>query len=374
VSEARIKVTHVVFDLDGGGLESFVGNTARHYAGRAGAVDVSIVTLSGRVGRLGEQVRELVDAFVVLDPMPIVSMIAPRSLIAALTRLAPHVVHLHSGAWYKPALAARRARVPVTVFTEHGREHDDPWQQRMLDRVAARWTDAIVAVSDRLEGYLIETVGVPRDRVSTITNGVDVERFAPTPQTTTGRRLVVGAVGRLAHVKGQDVLIDAAALLRAMDDLPPFEIVIAGDGPDRAALGAAIAARGLTDLVRLVGWSDDPAALYRQLDVYALPSRSEGTSISLLEAMASGAAPVVTDVGSNAALLGPHLRAQVVPPENPAALAQCLADTLRSPARRHAVAGEARARAVAHYDWRQTMAAYEAVYRRCLAGTPIFPQ
>lgn len=359
-----IHVTHVVFDLDGGGLESFVAAMARYYASTAEEVRVSIVTLSGRVGRIGESVRDLVDEFVVLSPRPKWSMVLPLGLAATLRRMRPDVVHAHSGAWYKPALAAWLAGVPRVVYTEHGRVHADPWYERTLDRMAARLTDAVVTVSSALQSYMTTRVGIPAPLIRTISNGVDVERFAPAPpRPPDGRTLRVGSVGRIAKVKGHDVLIEAIALLRTMPGLPTFEVVIAGDGPDRGALEALIQARGLTSVVRLLGWADDAASLYQTFDVYVLPSRSEGMSISLLEAMACGATPVVTDVGSNAELLGPSLREQVVPPVQPSALARCLADTLRSAERRGQAAIEARRRATSAYDWRRTVAAYEALYR-----------
>jgi glycosyltransferase involved in cell wall biosynthesis len=358
-----LRVTHVVFDLDGGGLESFVAAMARHHATHPDRVRMSIVTLSGRAGRVGESVRDIADAFVTLRPRRMASMVFPLGLIRVLRRLRPDVVHLHSGAWYKPALAARIAGVRRVIYTEHGRVHADPWHSRALDRLAARLTDAIVTVSDALQSYMVHQVGVSPTRVRTITNGVDVSRFSPAEgPRTDNQRLVVGSVGRLATVKGQDVLIEAVALLNRMPNLPPFAVVIAGDGPARPQLEALIETRGLGHTVRLAGWSDDPARLYRSFDLYVLPSRSEGMSISLLEAMASGVAPVVTRVGSNAELVGPALQNQVVPPEDPAALADCLGDTLRSATRRQGAAAEALRRARADYDWRSTMAAYDALY------------
>src|SRR5256885_17108204 len=78
-------------------------------------------------------------------PAPHVSMLWPVGLIRKIRAIAPDVVHSHSGVWYKTSLAARRARVPRLVHTDHGRQYPDPWTARFLDRMAARRTDVVVA-------------------------------------------------------------------------------------------------------------------------------------------------------------------------------------------------------------------------------------
>src|SRR6266853_2189306 len=160
-SQRPIRVAHIVFDLHGGGMESLVAEMAKRFA--RSSVAMSVITLSGRVGRVGRAVRPLVDQFHVLKPLPGISMVAPLGLVRCLRRIRPDVVHLHSGAWYKGALAARLARVPRIVYTEHGREHYDPRRARWLDRWASKWTDVVIAVSDGLRRYLEVALHIPPD-------------------------------------------------------------------------------------------------------------------------------------------------------------------------------------------------------------------
>ncbi len=153
-----IRVTHVVFDFEGGGLESLVAAMAERFRGTD--VVMSLITLGGRMGRLGQATRPCFDEFVVARPTRGFSLLRPVALAREIGATRADVVHVHSGCWYKGAKAARLAGVDRVVYTEHGREHDDPWIQRWLDGRASGYTSAVVAVSTRLQGYLVNALHV----------------------------------------------------------------------------------------------------------------------------------------------------------------------------------------------------------------------
>jgi glycosyltransferase involved in cell wall biosynthesis len=256
------------------------------------------------------------------------------------------------------------------IFTEHGREHDDSPLRQWLDRRAARYTDVVVAVSDRLARYLVNNVGIDADRVTTIHNGVDTALFAPGPAPESLRQrleipegaAVIGSVGRLEPVKAHERLLDAVSQLR--DRLArPIVVVICGDGSRRDALLEYAAQLGIADQLRLPGWLDDPVQAYRLFDVFALPSRSEGQSLSLMEAMACGVPAVVTDVGANAEMLGPDCRAQVVPSDPGDALADAIAATLTKVQSSNEMSATLRRRALDHYSLDRMVRQYELLYR-----------
>jgi glycosyltransferase involved in cell wall biosynthesis len=370
---ARVRVTHVVFDLNGGGLESLIASMARHSAGTS--VALSAISLSGRAGRVGAATAPLFDEFRVLRPWPVVSMLLPVGLALAIRRTRADIVHLHSGCWYKGAVAARLAGVAGVVYTEHGREHHDPALMRALDRLASRRTDAVVAVSDRLASYMAQVVGVEPRRIRTIRNGVDTAAFAPGPPARDLRRslgipdgaLVVGSVGRLEPVKAYERLIRAVARVRTMDIGAPVFVVIWGDGSERDALAELASSHGLAGAVKLPGWTDTPVVAHQLVDAFALTSRSEGMSVSLLESLACGVAPVVMDVGANAEILGPDLAGQVVPAGDEDAFVTVLAATLRDSARRRRAGASGRARVVAQFSFASMMHGYAQLYRELVA-------
>jgi glycosyltransferase involved in cell wall biosynthesis len=364
-----LRVTQVVFDLDGGGLETLVGEMTRRWAGTD--IVTSIIALGGREGRVGASIRGLVDQFHVLTPLPLVSMVFPLALARAIRRTRPDVVQLHSGAWFKSALACRIARAPRVVYTEHGREHYDPPLLRALDRRAARWTDVVVPVSLRLARYMGRVVGVEARRIHPIPNGVDTDRYRPAPRradvlaslSLPPDALIVGSLGRLEQVKRYDRLVDALAGMPPRIEGRPVFLAVFGEGSARPVIEARARELGVADRVRLPGWMGDPVEAHRVLDVFALVSESEGMSVSLLEAMATGTVPVVMDVGANAELAGPELAGQVVPGGDVAAFTRVAERSLADAEGRARLGRLARERAAHRYALTTMLESYERVYR-----------
>src|SRR2546426_92127 len=335
----RLKVLHVVHRLDYGGLERLVGAIVRLID--HDRFESHILTLSD-FGRFADGLEQHAELHW-YRPLPHVSMIWPRRLIQTIRSISPDVVHTHSGGWYMASLAARRAGVRRLVHTDHGRHYPDPWKARVLDGLASRRSDVVVAVSEALRRQLVETVVRYPARVRVVLNGIDTERFRPRSDTGTLRAAlgltdgvpVIGSIGRLDPIKAYDLMIRAFAALRAnWSGGPSPELMLVGDGPERASLAALIERLGLEDVVRLVGWRKDVEAIYPLFDVFALSSWSEGTSLGLLEAMSSGVCPVVTDVGGSGAVLGEGLRHRLVRPGDPAALADGWRDALTHPEQR----------------------------------------
>jgi len=366
-----MRVTHVVFDLHGGGMERLVASIVRRFAGTP--VHCSLVTLSGRPGRIGAELAPLLDQFHVLAPIRGVSMLAPVGLVRALRNARPDVVHLHSGAWFKGALAARLAGVSRVVFTEHGRIHNDPWASRQLDRLAAWLTDAVIPVSRPLEDYLHDRLGIPARRLRLIENGVDTEAFSPGPQSAGMRKRfnvppdaqVIGSVGRLEPVKGYERLLSVFAALRRCGGqrADRWRLVLCGEGSERANLEALADQLGIRGSVTFPGWVDATAEVYRCFDIFAVTSRSEGLSISLLEAMACGVAPVVDDVGANREVLGAELAQYCVPEDAWDDFADLTAGLLSQPPRRAEAAVKATARVRERYSLDRVVAQYLEVYQ-----------
>jgi len=315
-----------------------------------------------------------------VDGLPPWSMLWPKVLASRIRRIEPDVVHTHSGVWYKGSRAARMAGVPRLVHTEHGRTRPDPWSSRLLDHLASRRTDVTVAVSARLVADLREAVRVDDSGIELVRNGVDTRRFHPRSkrEAVRVRRAlglppdgpVLGCVGRLEEVKGHRTMLRAFhALVRDLAGRgSPPELVLIGDGALRPELEDMAADGAAAGNVHFLGWRNDVAALHPALDVYTLSSRTEGTSVSLLEAMASGLCPVVTDVGGNGDVLGPELRHRLVRPGDPEALAGAWRAALDDRAARRRDARAARARVVDAFSVESMVRKYQRIYRGGAAG------
>ena len=289
------------------------------------------------------------------------------------------VVHTHSGAWHKGARAARMAGVPAVLHTVHGMvPHMEPWFGAALRRLAGAWTDHVVVVSSPLTEFLTDVCGLVRSRVSHIANGIDTDRFTPTAVDPApiwpdlGGGVSVGSVARLALEKNQALLLDAFA--RIAKDVPDVHVVLIGEGPERDALERRAAALGLGHRVHMPGFSSETDRLYPQFDVFTLTSNAEGTSISLLEAMACGRPIVATAVGGNPEILEHGRCGVLVPARDPAALAEALLRVLRSPELRRRLGERGRERAVEAYSRDAMAVAYEERYYAALGNrvpTPV---
>jgi glycosyltransferase involved in cell wall biosynthesis len=186
-----------------------------------------------------------------------------------------------------------------------------------------------------------------------------------------GEPIRIGSLGRLHRVKGHDVLLTALARLKTLDfrETPRFELTIAGEGPERAALERRIAELRL-DNVRLAGFCGRPGDFLAGLHVYVQPSRSEGLCLAAHEAMQAGLPTVVSAVGEMPYSVRDGETGLVVPPDAPESLAQALAWLLHRPDRLAAIGVRARARVLERFGAEAfARAGGEVMARLPLAGT-----
>lgn len=362
----RIRVLQVVNNLNYGGMERLIAGIARRTDPSRFEMHVMALHYLGHFATGLDEFATLHTA----RPMSKWSMLRPTSLAADIARIAPDVMHLHSGTWYKASLAAQLAGVRFQVYTDHGRQKPDPWRNRKLDRAASARTDVVVAVSEKLAEHMARFVSDP-GKIRVVANGVDTEQYTPrAPDDTLRAELdigadnpIIGSVGRLERVKGYAVMMDAFVHLMAeWAGGPPPVLVIVGDGSERADLERAAQNANLTSNVRFLGWRSDIERCASVFTVFSMSSHSEGTSVSLLEAMSAGLCPVVTDVGGNAAVLGESLRHRLVEPGNPHALAAAWRDALTDATTRERDAAAARARVVERFGLAAMVRQYEAIY------------
>jgi glycosyltransferase involved in cell wall biosynthesis len=323
--------------------------------------------------KLGPNADRVADCAVLHQAVPLTrwSLIWPRELASQIRDIRPDVVHTHGQIWYKATLAARLAGVSKIVHTDHGRPPGpEPWTLRMMERRAARRVNVIVAVSQPLADQLADSYGVD-SRLCVVINGVDTELHAPRSDdgsvhaelgVSPGTPLI-GSIGRIDPIKGYDVMIDAFAnLLARWGGAPAPVLVLVGYGTEYEVLRAHAERIGIASQIRWLGWREDVARLHAAFTIFTQSSRSEGTSLSLLEAMSAGLCPVVTDVGGNAHVLGPALRHRLVPSESPEALSDAWRSALINSKRRADDAGAARRRIENEFGLRRMVRAYENLY------------
>ena len=311
-----------------------------------------------------------------------------------LYRAAPWVLHamhsleqgspaiLRAGTWVLNAAsaatsAAAAAGGAVRVHGEHGRELNDldgdNRNLQRLRRLYAPFVHRYVALSRDLQSYLVKKVGIASNRIDQIYNGVDGQRFHPLEgeprplhgwPRSAGRPWVVGTVGRMQGVKDQTLL--ARAFARALALRPELQghwrLLMVGDGPLRPQVQAVLRQAGLEDLAWLPGDRSDVPDCMRRMNCFVLPSRAEGVSNTILEAMASGLPVVATQVGGNGELVQAGQTGLLVPAGDVDAMAQALLQLHDSPELVRAMGLRARREVEGRFSMSAMVGAYQALY------------
>lgn len=342
----RLRVLFVVGNFVAGGAERHLLELWRRMDRARFEVEIACFRREGQfsaeVADLGWPVHELGVGRRLYGPAGVRAL---ARLANQVRRFRPDVIH---GYLFGPnllaVLAGRLCGVRAVVVAKRNVDAFETPRQRAMQRWIHRNATHVTAVSEAVADT-VAAMGVPRERITVIPNGVDTARFlAPVSAANGGARRaslperwpfdgdgtpLVGSVGCLAARKDYATLLDALALLGARGI--PFRAALVGDGPERAALEARIVALGLEGRVRLLGERADVERLLPEMDVFVLSSREEGIPNALLEAMAAGRAAVATAVGGTPEVLRDGETGWLVPPGSPGALADALADVLARP-------------------------------------------
>ncbi len=263
-------------------------------------------------------------------------------LYRLLRRIRPHIVHTHkSKAGVLGRLAAWMAGVPVTVHTFHGlafKGYFSWWKTALVvwaERLFARHTDVLIAVTHRQKGELLEDRIAPSSRIFPVPLGLDLEPFLTCNRADDAFRRelgvassvpLVGIVARLVPIKDIETFLLAAK--QVVQQMPEARFAVVGDGELREELEAFARQQGIADVVHFAGFRRDMVRIYGALDLVALSSIHEGLPVSLIEAIAAGCYVVASRVGGVADLVRNEQIGLMVSPGNNRALAAAIVRAL----------------------------------------------
>ena len=336
-----IRVLHVITRLTLGGAAD---NTLRQVQAltRGGYDSTLAVGIAASEGRFVERARDegcrLVDVpSLDREPRPLRDLRALATLVRLIRRERAAIVHTHtSKAGFIGRLAGRLAGVPAIIHQPHGHifyAYYGPSRTALyvtLERIAARWSDRLVMLTDRgIEEHLAVGIG-RRSQFVTVPSGVPTgELRARARGRAEARRalgvsthaFVVAAVGRLVPVKGFDILVRALpALLRVV---PDAQVIVVGEGPEEQRLTELAERLGVPGHVRLLGGDTDVVEILAAADVLAAPSRNEGMGRALVESMALGVPVVAAAVGGIPSVVNDDV-GRLIPADDASALAAAL--------------------------------------------------
>jgi glycosyltransferase involved in cell wall biosynthesis len=243
----------------------------------------------------------------------------------------------YHGKW--AVLAAKAARVPVVVATEHQSAYPLQGLARHLNSLADRMVDRLIVVSHSDWQSQMAHSGRSADKVTVIHNGIDIKRYYTySAEDLRAHRQalgldpeapLIGSVARLARQKGLEYLLQAAALLR--QKVPDLHVLMVGDGPCRQMLEEEARRLGIIDRTCFLGFQRDVTPYLPLLDVFVMPSRFESFGLTLVEAMAVSLPVVASRVGAIPEVVADGETGLLVPVEDAEALASAIDTYLSNP-------------------------------------------
>lgn len=282
------------------------------------------------------------------------------------------LIHAHEfDANVQGAFVATLCGVPL-VATVHGKNY---FWEKLRRRLAYQWVSrnaTMVAVSENLKQFIVEKVGVDSGHVKVVYNGVDalpplrpadIDECRKELDLPTGDQ-IVGVVGNLYPVKGHQYLI--AAIPAVLEKCPNTTFIFAGRGQLEAELKAQVQQLGIDGKVRFLGLRQDIPRILAVLDVFVLPSLSEGLSMAILEAMVAGKPVIATNVGGNPELVEDGQTGYLVPSQNSPTLTDRLISLLTNRERAIQFGRIGQLRAQGQFSLQTMVQKYQALYDQCI--------
>lgn len=370
MSSAPIKILYVALDMDLGGLQRIVhllieGLNRRRFEPvlccfDRGGVFYDALRSEGVRGRILHR-----------RPGPFDGTLL-RNLIRYVRENEIDVIHSQNACALYAGLAGLVTGVPV-IHTDHGRLVPDKRSAILEDWLASHFLHAIVGVSEELTAYLNSRLGIAAKKLKTIVNGVDTDRFMPVTrerkdalraQNGLGPHdLVLGTVCRFDPIKNLPFMI--SSMPEIVKQLPHAKLVIVGEGPMRQSLEEIIHALGMAQYIAIWPRRHDIEQVMPQFDVYVCTSLSEGTSMTILEAMACGLPIVASAVGGNRSLID-STNGFLFSVKDVEAYVSNVVSLFLDSARMDSMGAESRIRAERLYPLRRTRQRYQSLYACCL--------
>jgi glycosyltransferase involved in cell wall biosynthesis len=362
----RIRILHVITWLGVGGAERLVLMAATRLPSAQFESAVCCFTKRGPFGddaeRLGVKVWCLGEFPSLRHPLVLFQ------LYRIIREFRPDIVHTHLQA---PNLYGRlmafAARVPVVVTSEHNVYTAKARRYIFVERLLARRTNAIIAVSEEVRRFLSAQLGLNPSQIQLVENGIATEH--PSPERVDALRqqlelpagaVVLGTVASLTAKKGHAYLLQALAALS--DRGIVCTLLLAGDGPERQALEARAVRLGISGQVRFLGVQPHVADVLAVMDIFVLPSITEGLPLALLEAMAATKPVIATAVGGIPEVITTGVNGMLVEREAVQPLADAIETLVTMPGLRALYGERARATVLSRFTEEQHLRTLASLY------------
>lgn len=329
------RVLHLTYDMGIGGTEQVINQLVRGMD--PAQVCHRICVIEGSVGAIGQALQQQGIAIDVLQRQPGFDWRLIKAIRALIKQHKIDIVHCHQYTpWVYGWFAAIGTQAKV-IFTEHGRFYPDRHRYKawLINKLMAATTYRITAISKATKAALVQYEFIPEHKIDVIYNGIE-----PLVSTEEGRakarqelgikpeQRVIGTVARLDPIKNQAMILEAFALLAP--EFPDLVLLLIGDGPERQNLEHLTNKLKIDDRVIFAGFKSPATDYMALMELFLLPSLSEGASMTLLESMSLGIPSIVSDVGGNPEVVSHGNTGFVLIRNNCENLAKAIKDLIKS--------------------------------------------
>jgi glycosyltransferase involved in cell wall biosynthesis len=332
----KIKIAHVTFDMRIGGTEMVIKNIIE--GSNTKLFEMSIFCIEKPLGPWGVELENAGTQVEAKERKPGFDL----SLIFAIRKHIKEnqidVLHCHQYTpWTYGAIAAAGTKTKV-IFTEHGRFYPDisSWKRKFVNPLLVKITNQVTAISSATKNALIQYEFIPSKKIKVVYNGIKPLQVDSDDVINIKAELgiqedslIFGTVARLDPIKNHQMMLHAFKLVK--ERYNNARLIIVGDGEELDNITATIHHLGLKDDVILTGYKTNPTSYLAIFDTYLLSSFSEGTSMTLLEAMSISKPCVVTDAGGNKEIVVNNENGFVTPNNDAEAFANAMIKLVENP-------------------------------------------
>jgi glycosyltransferase involved in cell wall biosynthesis len=326
---------HLTYDMRIGGTEMVIkslieGSDPQQF-------EMSIFCIEAPIGPWGIELQNSGIKISTVERKPSFDMSLLFALRNHIKENKIDVIHCHQYTpWVYGVLAAFGTKTRV-VFTEHGRFYPDSssWKRKLINPWLCKITDHIISISKATKQALVEFENIPEGRIEVVYNGISAPIVCPNKVISLKHKLgiannttVLGTISRLDPIKNHLMMLDAFALV--LKERSNMVLIIVGDGEESENIKRRISELGIIDKVIMPGYDPQPQHYLALMDIFLLSSLSEGTSMTLLEAMALSKPCVVTDAGGNREVVINNVTGKVTKNNDPIDFANNILLTLSS--------------------------------------------
>jgi len=332
----KTHIMHITYDMRIGGTEMVIKNIidgSKEYSvdGTSGQqsalettpIEMSVLCVESPLGPFAEDLQKDGITFFELNRQPGFDLNLIKQIRRTIKNNNVDIIHCHQYTpWVYGVIAAAFTETKV-IFTEHGRFYPDSstWKRKLINPLLNLFTDRVTTISKATKQALIEFENIPEKSIEVLYNGiaplqVDQEKVQAirAELSIPNDHTILGTIARFDPIKNHTMMLKAFS--KALKQQPNITLIMVGDGNERANIEACIASLNIANNVILTGYKPKPENYLALMDIYLLSSLSEGTSMTLLEAMSLSKPCVVTDAGGNPEIVINEENGFVTPNDN----------------------------------------------------------